>query len=255
MDWGTGYYEHVAPQIMAASRVVVGACAPSDRVLDVGCGTGNATGLLARQGRRVVALDPARRLLGVTQTTFARAGLAVRCVAGVAEAIPLTDQSFDVIVSVFGAVFSTSPDDVAAELDRVLGAHGQIVMTAWLPAGAISAQARIRREAVAAALGQGAQPPVFAWHDRDALRELFGPFGFRVEVGAESLPFTAASVDEYVTGELTHHPAWVDARAVLEPLGQWETIRDRVITLFASANESETAFQVTSDYVVITATR
>ena len=84
---------------------------------------------------------------------------------------------------------------------------------------------------------------------------LLAPFGFSIEVEERSLAFTAASALAFVDSELEHHPAWVEARAVLEPRGTWSVVRDEVIALFADANEDPEAFCVSSRYVVTMATR
>jgi 2-polyprenyl-3-methyl-5-hydroxy-6-metoxy-1,4-benzoquinol methylase len=69
MDWSLGHYEHTAAQLMPAARVVVDRAAPAEgeRVVDVGCGTGNAALLAAARGARVTGVDPAARLLEVAR--------------------------------------------------------------------------------------------------------------------------------------------------------------------------------------------
>ena len=66
MDWSLGHYEHTAAQLLPAARVAVDLAAPSsgERLVDVGCGTGNAALLAAASGAAVTGVDPARRLLG-----------------------------------------------------------------------------------------------------------------------------------------------------------------------------------------------
>jgi len=61
LDWSIGNYEHTADQLMPAARLVVdrAAPAPGERVVDVGCGTGNAALLAAARGARVTGVDPA----------------------------------------------------------------------------------------------------------------------------------------------------------------------------------------------------
>jgi SAM-dependent methyltransferase len=169
--------------------------------------------------------------------------------------VPLADGSVDAVVSVFGLIFCAEPAAAAAELSRVLGPGGRVVFTAWVPDGAIGRQAALRRNAVAAAGGAPAGPPPFAWHDAEVVYMLLAPYGFSIEVEERSLPFTAASTLAFVDSELEHHPAWVEARAVLEPRGMWATVRDDVIALFGDANEDPEAFCVSSRYVVTTATR
>jgi SAM-dependent methyltransferase len=69
LDWGLGRYEGTAAKLLPAARVAVDRALlrPGERVLDVGCGTGNATLLAAAPGARAVGIDPARRLLEVAR--------------------------------------------------------------------------------------------------------------------------------------------------------------------------------------------
>jgi len=75
----------------------------------------------------------------------------------------------DVVVSVFGVIFAPDAAAVAAEIARVTAPGGRVVLSAWIPEGAISQARRTGREAVAAALDAPRGPPPFAWHQRDAL--------------------------------------------------------------------------------------
>ena len=64
-DWGIGHYETTAEQLFPAARAVVESAAirPGERVLDLGCGTGNAALLAADRSGEVTGVDPASRLL------------------------------------------------------------------------------------------------------------------------------------------------------------------------------------------------
>ena len=76
-DWGLGRYEDTATRLEPAARVVVEAAAPvaGERVVDVGCGTGNAALLAAERGATVTGVDPAPRLLEVARAEAATRGL------------------------------------------------------------------------------------------------------------------------------------------------------------------------------------
>jgi len=68
IDWGAGHYETTAAQLApAAAAVQRASLRPGERVLDLGCGTGNAALLAARAGTTVTGVDPAARLLKVAQ--------------------------------------------------------------------------------------------------------------------------------------------------------------------------------------------
>src|SRR3954469_15601168 len=99
LDWGTGNYERTADQLLPAARLVVDRAAPAagERVVDVGCGTGNATLLAAARGARVTGVDPAGRLLEVAREQAARGKLEADFVKGDAAAILLADGEADLV--------------------------------------------------------------------------------------------------------------------------------------------------------------
>jgi len=82
---------------------------PGARVLDIACGTGNATIPLARRGAKVTGLDMMPHLLEEARVRAAREGLRIRFDEGFAETLPYPDGSFDVLVSMFGIMFSPFP--------------------------------------------------------------------------------------------------------------------------------------------------
>jgi len=155
VDWSLGHYEHSAYQLLPAAEVVVERAMPvaGERVVDVGCGTGNAALLAAARGARVTGVDPARRLLEVAREQAAARGLEVMFLPGEAAALPLPEASADVVLSVFGVIFAPNAQAATAELARVTAAGGRIVLSAWIPIGAISETNRLARETVMRALG------------------------------------------------------------------------------------------------------
>ena len=257
MDWGVGHYEQTALQLLPAAHVVVERAAPTEgeHVVDVGCGTGNAALLAAARGARVTGIDPAPRLLEVARERAAAEGLDATFTGGDAASMPLPDADADVVLSVFGVVFAPDASAAAAEMARVTAPDGRIVINAWIPGGAISDMVRLSREAVAKALGAPAGAPGFAWHDRDAVAKLLGPHGFEVTTNEERLAFAAGSPREFLDSEFANHPLSVAGREVLEPRGEADALRERVLSILEAANEDPDGFRVTRRYVVVTARR
>ena len=255
-----GHYEHTAAQLAPASGVVVerAALQASERVLDLGCGTGNAALLAAARGATVTGVDPAPRLLDVARARAVDHGLDITFALGEAAAVPMEDGSVDVLLSVFGVIFAPDPVAAAAEMARVTAAHGRIVLSAWLPSGPVSTLVRMMRETVTAALDAPPSPPPFAWHDHDTLSDLLAPHGFSVDIEQHAHIFTAGSVDDYLQGELIDHPLSVASRAMLEARGKADVqaeIVDRARAILTAANEQPGGFAVTSSYVVAAAQR
>lgn len=256
MDWNVGEYEHIAAQLLPAAQVVIGHAAPrgDERLVNVGCGTGNAALLAAERGARVTGIDPAQRLLDVAGAEAAARRIDARFLSGEAARLPLADSTAEAIVSVFGVIFAPDAPGAVAEMARIATRGGRIVLSAWMPGGALADVMRVRRDATNVAGVSGSGPP-FAWHDRAALTSAFAPYGFSIDLSEEQLAFTAASPQEFVETELRVHPAWIAARAVLEPRGEMQAVRDRALDIFETANEDPEGFRVTSRYVVATARR
>jgi len=257
MEWGIGRYERIAEQLLPAAEVVVDQAAlqAGERVVDVGCGTGNAALLAAERGATVTGVDPAQRLLDVAAATAADRGLDVTFALGEAADIPLEDDGADVLISVFGAIFAPDPGAAAAEFDRVTAAAGRILFAAWIPGGAISQAVRLNREVVAEILGQPPPSPPFAWHELEALTALFGPHGFSASLTEHSLSFGAPSVDEFMRIEGENHPLAIAARPVLEGAGRADEVREGMRRIYEEGNEDPEAFRITSRYVVAEITR
>jgi len=254
IDWGVGHYEETAEQLLRASQAVLVAARPraGERVLDVGCGTGNAALLAARAGAQVIGVDPAARLLDVARDRAAAEQLAVTFLRGDAAAIPVDDASADAVLSVFAVIFAPDPEAAAAEMARVLAPGGRIVLSAWWPDGAMIRMNSKAADTVRKAVGAPPEPPGFAWHDRDALSALFAPHGLRVTVDEHSLAFTAISAKDYFD-LASRHPMAVAGLAVLDQLGQGDALRAELLALLEDGNEDPAAFRITSRYVIATA--
>src|SRR6476620_6535733 len=105
------------------------------RVLDVGCGDGTTAIPADRTGADVLGVDIARNLVEAGNKRAAEQGLTnLKFQQGDAtnlEGIP--DQTFDLVISIFGAMFAPKPFDVAKEMVRVTKPGGRIVMGNWIP--------------------------------------------------------------------------------------------------------------------------
>jgi 2-polyprenyl-3-methyl-5-hydroxy-6-metoxy-1,4-benzoquinol methylase len=108
---------------------------PGIKALDVACGTGNLAIPAARAGAKVTGLDIAPNLLEQARQRAAEERLDVTFDEGDAEQLPYADGAFDMVMSMFGAMFAPRPDRVAAELIRVCRPGGTIAMANWPPTG------------------------------------------------------------------------------------------------------------------------
>lgn len=256
-DWGLGQYETIAAQLLPAAKAVVETVGlrSGERVVDVGCGTGNAALLAAEYETDVIGVDPAARLIQVAAGRAALLGASATFHLGRAEALPLDDGSADVILSVFGVIFASDAHAVATEIDRVLKPDGRIAISAWLPSGAIFAMNSTAAESVRRALGAPSQPRPFAWHGADALARLLQPHGFMLSLEERELAFTAASAREFLDQQLKDHPLAVAGMAILDKVGQARRVRENLLAILDGSNEVSSGFRVTSRYVIATASR
>jgi len=105
------------------------------KVLDLGCGDGTTALPAAKLGADVLGVDIARNLVEAGRKRAAKLGLTTcRFQEGDATNLhPLPDQTFDLVVTIFGAMFAPKPFEVAGEMVRVTRLGGRIVMGNWIP--------------------------------------------------------------------------------------------------------------------------
>ena len=259
VDWGDGSYEYTAKALLAATEETlrVAGIRPGTRVLDLGCGTGNAALAAARRGGEVTAVDPAARLVEITRSRAAAEGLRLACAQGDSLAIPAEDSSFEVLLSVFALIFAPDAELSVSEIFRVLRPGGRLAMTSWLPTGAIAEAGRILRGAVAPAAPPAAStPPAPAWGDPAFVHRIFESRGAQVAIEEAKLEFTAASPEAWFDEQEEHHPVWRFVHRALagQPLA-WAAVRERSVEVLRARNEDPSAFRATSGYLVITATK
>lgn len=257
LDWGIGRYEQTATQLQPAADVLVREASPTagERVVDIGCGTGNAALLLARRGATVTGVDPAARLLEVAADRANAEDLDVRFVSGVASALPIDDRSVDLALSVFGLIFDPDPMAVAAELSRVTTPSGRVHFTAWLPGSGIERMNAAAQEAVGRALGAPPAAPGFPWHDQADLSTLLSPHGFTCTLTEHSLAFQASSPRAFLENESSTHPLAVAGIQILTQLGLADQTRAQLLDILEEANEDPDGFRSTSRYVTVAARR
>jgi SAM-dependent methyltransferase len=152
---------------------------PGLEVLDLGCGDGTTALPSAQRGATVLGVDIAANLVAAGNARAAQAGLAnLRFEEGDASHLAaLADARFDLVVSMFGAMFAPRPFDTAKEMVRVTRPGGRIVMGNWIP-GDPTLIARVLQISAAYVPPPptGFVSPV-TWGQEDAVRERFGAAG------------------------------------------------------------------------------
>ncbi|CAN5353628.1 class I SAM-dependent methyltransferase [soil metagenome] len=135
--WEKGDFTRLAATMRESSAEFIGTLGvgPDLKVLDLGCGDGSTAVPAAELGADVLGVDIASNLVAAGNARAAAAGLAnLRFQEGDASALTdIADDSFDLVVSMFGAMFAPRPMDVAREMVRVTRPGGRIVMGNWIP--------------------------------------------------------------------------------------------------------------------------
>ncbi len=135
--WEKGDFTRIAASMRQSGEALVRSLdiTPPLRVLDLGCGDGTTAVPLAEAGGDVVGIDIAANLVGAGNTRAAALGLTrLRFQQGDAcDLKDVADHTFDLTISIFGAMFAPRPFDVAREMVRVTRPGGRIVMGNWIP--------------------------------------------------------------------------------------------------------------------------
>lgn len=139
-------------------------------LLDVACGSGQVALIAARRGARVTGVDIATNSILAARGRAQAEGLDARFDEGDAEALPYPDASFDVVTSLYGAMFAPRPERVASELTRVCRPGGTIAMGNWTPEGFIGTMFKTFSRFIAP---PGMPAPVL-WGDERVVSERFG---------------------------------------------------------------------------------
>jgi SAM-dependent methyltransferase len=135
--WEMGDFTQIAATMRESGEELVGKLGISDglKVLDLGCGDGTTAVPEAQLGADVLGVDIASNLVAAGNARAEELGLTnLKFQEGDATDLSeLGDESFDLVVSVFGAMFAPKPFDVGKEMVRVTKTGGRIVMGNWIP--------------------------------------------------------------------------------------------------------------------------
>ena len=243
--WATGDYDAMMRQegLYEVGRRLVQdmALQPGEDVLDVACGTGNATIPAETTGARVTGLDLTPAML--LKARERAPGLPIEWVEGDAEDLPFPDSHFDVVLSTFGCMFAPRHELVADEIVRVLRPGGRLGLCTWTPEGVIGEFFRV--------VGAYFPPdpeyvdPPLAWGDEDHVRELFEGTGIELSFTRELAEIHHNSPTDAADCYATRFGPVVLARQALAD--RWPALSADLINLFTRTNTS------TSSQVVIPA--
>ncbi|MBO9696680.1 MAG: methyltransferase domain-containing protein [Sphingopyxis sp.] len=211
-------------------------------VLDLGCGDGTTALPSAYRGANVLGVDIAANLVAAGNVRAREAGLVnLRFEEGDASRLDaLADDSFDLVVTIFGAMFAPRPLDTASEMVRVTRPGGRIVMGNWIPGDpTLIAQVLRISAAYTSPPPEGFISPV-TWGQEEAVRERFGAAGIAQDkIACERATYTfrhAGSPREFLAIFRDYYGPTMNAFAAAKQGGRRDELQAELDQLFEREN-------------------
>jgi ubiquinone/menaquinone biosynthesis C-methylase UbiE len=186
--WSAGEYDRISAGFRHEAEAFVDRLALNSKlaVLDAACGTGNLTIPAARSGARVTGLDLVSSLLAATDSWGMREGLSIRLDQGTVEDMPYADSRFDVVMSMFGAMFAARPDRAVTELARVTRPGGRVALANWTRRGFVGQMFATHGKYVPAPAGISSP---LLWGDESWIGQRFDERSWQVSTRLRTLTF------------------------------------------------------------------
>jgi len=243
--WEKGDFTRIAASMRESGESLVNGFGITKgmKVLDLGCGDGTTAIPAARLGVEVLGVDIARNLVAAGNQRARELGLAnCRFQEGDAcDLRDLKDRSFDLSVSIFGAMFAPKPFDVAKAMVRVTRPGGRIVMGNWIPGDpTLVAQLLKISSSYSPPPPEGFISPM-TWGVESHVIERFGAAGIpkdRISFVKDSYTFNySGTPSEFVAAFRTYYGPTMNAFAAAEKNGRAADLQKELESLFESQNK------------------
>jgi SAM-dependent methyltransferase len=244
--WEKGDFTRIAATMRESGDALIESLGVTKglKVLDLGCGDGTTALPSARRGADVLGVDISRPLVeAATKRAAAERLTNVRFQEGDASNLQgIDDQSFDLVVSIFGAMFAPRPFDVAKELVRVTRRGGRIVMGNWIPNDpTLVAQILKISAAHSPPPPEGFVSPV-TWGIESHVVDRFGAAGIakeKITFARNTYTFEAPySSNEFVATFRDYYGPTMNAFDAANKTGRAAELQKELEALFAAQNES-----------------
>jgi len=252
--WSSGDYAVVGTTLQIVGEQLCEALdiRAGQRVLDVAAGNGNATLAAARRWCKVVSTDYVPALLERGRERAAAERLDVDFQEADAEALPFANDSFDVVVSTFGVMFTPDQERAAAEMLRVCRPDGKIGLANWTPDGFIGQLFKT--------IGRRLPPPAGVkspalWGTEARINDMFGPRTSSIRIEQRAFVFRYRSVRHWLDVFKTYYGPLLKAFATLEPRDQAALVQDLTALAEQFNRSGDASMVVPSDYLEIVITR
>jgi SAM-dependent methyltransferase len=263
--WEKGDFTRIAESMVESGEALVNTFGikPGMDVLDLGCGNGTTALPAARLGANVLGVDIASNLVAAGNKRVEAEGLA-NCKFQEGDASDLNElsnDSFDLVVSIFGAMFAPKPFDVAKEMVRVTRPGGRIVMGNWIPNDpTLVAQILKVSSAYTPPPPEGFVSPM-TWGIESNVTERFEKAGIpadKVSFARETFTFDSpSSPAEYVDVFRQYYGSTMNAFEAAEKNGKEAELRKELVDLFESQNQSGSSYKtsIPATFLRVTVTR
>ncbi|HVY78331.1 MAG TPA: methyltransferase domain-containing protein [Solirubrobacterales bacterium] len=253
--WSKGDFSMVATVVMPDAERLAEALdiVPGERVLDVASGSGNAAIAAARRAwGNTVSSDFVPALLERGRERAAAERLEIEFVEADAADLPFADAEFDVVMSIYGAMFAPDHEQTAAELLRVCKPGGRIGMANWVPDGFVGEMFKTT--------AKHAPPPVALtppplWGTEEHLRELFGDGISDLRLERRTSVQRFYSADHWLEIFRTYFGPTMMAFERVGPEGEAALEADLRELLERNNRAGDRALVLESDYLEVVATR
>jgi ubiquinone/menaquinone biosynthesis C-methylase UbiE len=263
--WEKGDFTRIAASMRESGEALVAALGITAgmKVLDLGCGDGTTALPAARRGAEVLGVDIASNLVEAGNRRAQAEGLKnCRFQEGDATNLSeLADESFDLVVSVFGAMFAPKPFDVAKEMVRVTRPGGRIVMGNWIPNDpTLVAQILKISSAYSPPPPEGFISPM-TWGVESNVIERFaaaGVPGEKISFLKDTYTFnTPLSPAAYLADFRNYYGPTMNAFAAAEASGETANLQEELQALFERQNTSDVpgATKIPATFLRVTVVR
>ncbi len=261
--WEKGDFTKIADTMRESSAALVdtlGIKSGMD-VLDVGCGDGDTAIPAAKLGANVTGVDIAHNLVEAGNVRAKNEGVAERCKifeGDVMEMKDLKDANYDLVISIFGAMFAPRPFDAVKEMVRVTRKGGRIVMGNWIPGDpTLVAQILKISSAYTPAPPEGFVSPMLWGVEEEVIRrfESAGLAKENISFARETFTFQADYAPSvFLNNFKQYYGPTMNAFDAAEKNGKAEALQQELETLFNSQNKSgnENSTSIPATYLRVT---
>jgi SAM-dependent methyltransferase len=195
--WSLGDYGDVARYLQPHAEALAAAAdiRPAMKVLDVAAGNGNFAMAAAQRGAHVTATDLTPKMIELGRARTLAEGLDIEWQEADAEQLPFPDDRYDVVASVFGAMFAPRPGRAAAELLRVVKPGGLVAMANYAHEGFLGTFADLLVRYSLAPPGGAELPSPFEWGDPIEVRRRFEGKASSLRLEPRTVTFAFPSVE------------------------------------------------------------